>query len=63
MEKLKNVLTIWFIVYLMITGLFYLLNTWLVLFPIYLRTLILSGVMVFALQYLIFPALQKISKH
>ena len=63
MEKLKTVITIWIIVYFMITGLFYLLNSWLHLYPIYLRTFILSGLMVFALQYLVLPFLQKFSKH
>ena len=62
MEKLKNVIMIWGIVYMMITGLFYLLNNWLHLYPIYFRTFILSGLMVFALQYLVLPFIQKFSK-
>ncbi|MBV6647376.1 MAG: hypothetical protein KI790_18100 [Cyclobacteriaceae bacterium] len=59
MEKLKNAVVMWLIVYVLITGLFYGLNTWLSLFPIYFRTLVLSGLMVFTLQFLILPGMRK----
>ncbi|MGB0524485.1 MAG: hypothetical protein ACPGJS_16050 [Flammeovirgaceae bacterium] len=62
MNKLKKVLTIWGIVYLLITALIYCLSEWLATQPIYVRTLVLSGVMVFGLQYLIFPILNKFLK-
>jgi|GEM_PF-2832247 len=60
MNKLKNVVTLWGIVYLIITLLFYGLSQWLAPFPIYMRTLVLSGLMVFILQYLVLPGLQKL---
>ncbi|MEM7572666.1 MAG: hypothetical protein AAF433_07190 [Bacteroidota bacterium] len=62
MKRLLQVLRIWLVVYLLITLLFYLLQQWLVIMPIYLRTLLLSGIMVFALQYWILPLLRKYSK-
>lgn len=60
MSKLKNVVTLWGIVYLIITLLFYGLSQWLTPLPIYMRTLVLSGLMVFILQYLVLPGLQKL---
>ena len=60
MKKLRQVLTTWSIVYLMITVLIYGLNEWLIQQPIYVRTLVLSAVMVFGLQYVILPAIEKI---
>ncbi|MEO1052754.1 MAG: hypothetical protein AAFX87_19120 [Bacteroidota bacterium] len=62
MERLKNVMLIWSLVYLLITALIYLLNQWLVVQPIYIRTLVLSGIMVFSMQYLVLPTLQKFRK-
>ena len=59
MKKLKSVLLIWGIVYLLITALMYGLGDWLVALPVYLRTLVLSGLMVFGLQYLVFPLLNR----
>ena len=59
MKTVKSTIRTWFIVYLLITGLMYGLNQWLTLYPIYVRTLILSGMMVFAVQYLVNPVLQK----
>ena len=59
MQKFKKVLTIWGIVYLLITALIYVLQAWLASQPIYVRTLLLSGIMVFGLQYLVFPILNK----
>ena len=50
MQKLKNVLTIWLIVYVLITSLYYSLQEWLSLFPLFIRTAVLSAVMVFGLQ-------------
>ena len=52
----------WSIVYVMIIGLLYGLNQWLAHYPIYLRAFVLSGLMVFALQYLVFPVLEKLRK-
>ncbi|OJJ19921.1 hypothetical protein BKI52_15700 [marine bacterium AO1-C] len=63
MSKLKNVLFTWVIVYLLIPLLIYALNVWLMNVPIYIRTLLLSGLMVFGLQYLIFPAIEKLKKN
>ena len=60
MNKFKQVLITWGIVYVLITALIYLLNQLLIDQPIYFRTLVLSGIMVFALQYLIFPAINKL---
>lgn len=60
MKKLRQVLMTWSIVYLLITVLIYGLNEWLIQQPIYVRTLVLSAVMVFGLQYVIFPAIEKI---
>jgi len=62
MKKLQNVLIIWIPVYFLITGLFYSLNNWLVSMPIYLRTLLLSGIMVFGIQYVILPGIQQLKK-
>ena len=59
MPKLKHVLIIWIVVYALITALIYLTNPWLVPHPVYIRTLILSVIMVFGLQYLVFPLLAK----
>lgn len=59
MQKFKKVLTIWGIVYLLITALIYFLQAWLASQPFYVRTLILSAIMVFGLQYLVFPILNK----
>lgn len=59
MQKLKNVLFIWIIVYALITVLVYSFNIWLMEIPIYLRTLVLSLTMVFGLQYAIFPIVEK----
>ncbi|MEO0876256.1 MAG: hypothetical protein AAFY48_16780, partial [Bacteroidota bacterium] len=59
-QKLKNVLTIWLIVYVLITSLYYSLNDWLSLFPLFVRTGVLSAVMVFGLQYIIFPLIAKV---
>ncbi len=63
MKIIKSTIRTWLIVYFLITGLMYGLNQWLSLYPIYLRTLILSGLMVLALQYLVTPVLQKWKKH
>lgn len=63
MKKLKSVLTIWIIVYVLITVLIYLMDQWLSSNPIYIRTLVLSAIMVFSLQYLIFPVLNKFQKN
>ncbi|WP_139135266.1 hypothetical protein [Roseivirga sp. 4D4] len=60
MSKLKNVVTLWGIVYLIITLLFYGLSQWLSPMPIYMRTLVLSGLMVFILQYLVLPGLKRL---
>ena len=60
MKTIKSTIRTWLIVYFLITGLMYGLNHW---YPIYLRTLILSGLMVFALQYLVAPVLQKWKEH
>ena len=60
MHKLKNVITTWVIVYVLITSLYYSLQDWLSLFPLFVRTGILSGVMVFGLQFVVFPILAKI---
>ncbi|HAS39811.1 MAG TPA: hypothetical protein DCS93_05000 [Microscillaceae bacterium] len=62
MSKLKNVLFTWVIVYVLITLLIYVLNVWLKNVPIYFRTLVLSGLMVFGLQYVIFPTIAKLKK-
>ena len=60
MQKLKSVLTIWLIVYVLITSLYYSLQEWLSLFPLFIRTAVLSAVMVFGLQYVIFPLIAKV---
>lgn len=60
MKQLKNTLLTWGIAYLLITGLLYALNSWLAPYPIYLKTLVLSGLMVFAMNYFIFPGLKRI---
>jgi len=60
MKKFKTVLKIWTIVYVLITTLIYALSEWLVLQPIYIRTLVLSGVMVFGLQYVVFPIMNQL---
>ena len=60
MHKLKNVITTWVLVYVLITSLYYSLQDWLSLFPLFVRTGILSGVMVFGLQFVVFPILAKI---
>ena len=63
MSKLKNVLFTWVIVYVLITILIYVLNVWLMNVPIYFRTLVLSGLMVFGLQYVIFPTIEKLKRN
>ena len=60
MKKLKNVVILWMMVYLLITTLFFLLNPWLMLMPLYIRTLILSMIMVFGMQYVILPSLEQL---
>lgn len=60
MNKLKKVLLGWLIVYLLITVLVYSLNGLLIELPIYIQTLILSGLIEFSLQYLILPTIQKL---
>ncbi|MEL6561000.1 MAG: hypothetical protein AAFQ94_22595 [Bacteroidota bacterium] len=62
MNKLFNVLKIWLIVYPLITIVQYGMQDWLIQHAIFVRTLILSGIMVFGLQYLIFPVLNKFQK-
>lgn len=63
MKKLKNALVTWGMAYGLITGLLYALNEWLNAYPVYVRTLILSGLMVFALQYVLFPSLEYIKNN
>ena len=63
MKKLKKILVDWVIIYSLITLLLYGLNQWLLAYPLYIRTLVLSGLMVFTLQYLVFPTIQKIRNH
>lgn len=60
MNKFKHTLISWVTAYLLITAILYGLNQWLLHYPLYLRTLLLSGLMVFAMQYAAFPALQKL---
>ena len=62
MQKLQNVLTLWVPVYFLITGLCYGLNEWLISMPIYLRTLLLSAIMVLGIQYMIIPGLQLLKR-
>lgn len=61
-QRLKDTLKTWTIVYVIITLLLYGLGTWLNQFPLFARTLILSGIMVFLMQYLVIPALKSITK-
>jgi len=63
MRKLKDVLTIWVIVYGLVTVLFYLLQETLTELPTYLRTLLLSGIMVFGMQYLVLPVLHQLKMY
>lgn len=63
MQKLKQVLLIWAIVYVLITTLLYGMGSWIANLPVYGRTLLLSAVMVFAMNYVVMPALQKLKKH
>lgn len=63
MKKLKTTMWTWLIVYLLITGILYALQTWLTPLPIYVRTLILSALMVFSLQYVVLPGIEKIRQH
>lgn len=63
MKRLRNVMINWGVIYVLITALIYALNQWLVTYPIYLRTLALSGVMVFVMQYMISPFLEKLLKN
>lgn len=60
MNRFKNTLISWSVAYLLITVILYSLNQWLMDYPLYLRTLVLSGLMVFTMQYAAFPALQKL---
>ncbi|MEO0341232.1 MAG: hypothetical protein AAF242_18720 [Bacteroidota bacterium] len=62
MEKLKNAIVTWIAAYLLITGLLIGLNAYLNEVPLYIRTLILSGLMVFLLQYLVFPFIHLITQ-
>ena len=59
MTKLKKVLINWSIIYVLITALIYVLNQWLIAYPIYIRTLVLSGIMVFTMQYVVSPFMKK----
>ena len=63
MEKLNQVLLIWAIVYVLITSLLYGMGSWIADLPVYGRTLLLSTVMVFAMNYVVIPTLQKFKKH
>ena len=60
MRKLRNVIVNWGVIYVLITALIYVLNQWLITYPLYLRTLVLSGIMVFGMQYMISPFLSKL---
>lgn len=61
MQKLKETFRLWIIVYVLITSILYGLHTVLLPLPIWLRSLVLSGLMVFVMQYIVFPVLQKLS--
>ena len=62
MKKLRNVIVNWGVIYVLITALIYVLNQWLIASPLYLRTLVLSVIMVFGMQYMISPMLEKLLK-
>ena len=62
MEKLKSTIKTWSIIYGLITLLLYGLGQWLAAYPIYIRTFVLSGLMVFGMQYLVYPIIKKLSK-
>ncbi|GAB5523400.1 MAG: hypothetical protein Roseis2KO_12720 [Roseivirga sp.] len=61
MSRFKNTLISWATAYVLIATILYGFNQWLVHYPLYLRTLALSGLMVFVMQYAAFPALQKLN--
>ena len=58
MNKLLNAMKIWMIAFLMITIIQFGLQDWLTSLSIYAKSLILSGIMVFGLQYMVFPMLK-----
>ena len=60
MKKFRKVLINWGIIYFLITTLIYTLHQWLGDYPLFLQTLILSGIMVFMMQYMISPLLEKL---
>lgn len=59
MKSLSHVLRVWLIVYVRITTIIYSLDHWLNDLPTLVKTAILSGMMVFALQYALLPLLNK----
>ncbi len=58
--RYKMFLLTWLAIYPLITAILWLFGSFLVLFPLPLRTLILTGVLVYLMTYIVMPKLMKL---
>jgi len=58
--RYKLFLLTWLAIYPLITGIFWIFGTWLYAIPLAIRTLILTGVLVYLMTYVVMPWLMKI---
>lgn len=58
--RYKVFLLTWLAIYPLITGIFLLLGPWLMQLPLLLRTLLLTGVLVYLMTYIVMPRLMKL---
>jgi antibiotic biosynthesis monooxygenase (ABM) superfamily enzyme len=62
-QRYKIFLLNWLGIYPLITAIFWLFGSFLSLFPLPLRTLILTGVLVYLMTYIVMPKLTKLFHH
>lgn len=58
--RYKLFLLSWLGIYPLVTGMFLLFGPWLTQLPLLLRTLVLTGVLVYAMTYIVMPRLTRI---
>jgi antibiotic biosynthesis monooxygenase (ABM) superfamily enzyme len=58
--RYKMFLLTWLAIYPLITGIFLLFGRWLNAFPLLLRTLLLTGLLVYLMTYIVMPKLMQV---
>lgn len=61
--RYKMFLLTWLAIYPLITAIFLVLGDWLNTLPLLLRTLLLTGVLVYLMTYIVMPKLTKLFHH